>query len=68
MKIEITENDPRTSRTSRLGLGPRKHSKKTLLHLRQGKIKIQKTFLGGGGGDPGPYRSFSSFLLSEYDK
>jgi len=52
MKIEITENDPRTSRTSPLGLGPRKHSKKTLLHLRQGKIKIQKRFRRGA--DPGP--------------
>jgi len=51
MEIEIAENDPRTSRgTSPLGLGPRKHGKKTLPHLRQGKRN--KLYSGGGGQSP----------------
>jgi len=50
MKIEILENDPRTSRTFPPGLGQRKYREKTPLHLRQGMGKTYETLLEGGGG------------------
>ena len=49
MKIEILENNPRTSRTFPPELGQRKYSEKTPLHLRQGRGKIYKALLGGEG-------------------